>query len=97
MQAVVQQLPGRGAVSLACLTSWVGLVSLEAGWLPFARHAWAFNLWQYFPPWAFVLLGAATLALASPRARADLIAGVERLSSLALTSRASGSGWRAAQ
>ena len=87
-------MPKRGAVSLACLASWVALVSLEAGWAPFARHAWAYNLWQYFPPWTFVLLCAATLALASSRVRAASIACTERLSSLALTSRASGSGWR---
>ncbi|MGH7288518.1 MAG: hypothetical protein ACREI8_10925 [Myxococcota bacterium] len=85
-----------GAVSLACLASWVALVSLEAGWLPFARHAWAYNLWQYFPPWVSVLLGAATLALASSRARQALIAGTARFSSLARASGASGSGWRAA-
>ena len=94
--APVESLPERGWISVAGLAAWGGLVSLEAGWLSFARHAWAYNLWQYFPPWVSLLLGAATLALVSSRARQALLGGVERLSSLVRASVATGSGWRAA-
>ena len=69
-------------------------MSLQAGWLPFARHAWAYNLWQYLPPWAFASLAAAALALASSRVREAALAGAARLSSLAEARHPFGSGWR---
>jgi hypothetical protein len=62
------------AVSLGCLASWTVLVAGQAGWIPWLRHAWATNLWQYFPVWVALALAASTLALCFPCIRLALLA-----------------------
>jgi hypothetical protein len=57
------------------LAAWALLAAIQLGWLPFARHAWAFNLWAYLPGWAAWLLGAASLLLCAPRVRETVAAG----------------------
>jgi hypothetical protein len=61
--------------SLAALASWGLLVALQLGWIPFARYAWAFNLWGYFPGWVAVALGGAALLLCFGPVRATIIQG----------------------
>jgi hypothetical protein len=58
-------------MSVGLLLAWSLLVALQLGWLPFARFAWAFNLWSYLPAWAAWLLGAASLALCVPVVRSS--------------------------
>jgi hypothetical protein len=72
---------------LICLATWGALVSIQLGWVAWARHAWAFDLWQYLPTWASPLLGAAALGLCLARVRRTLLAGGTRLARL-LSSRA---------
>jgi hypothetical protein len=56
-------------MSLGLFAAWSLLAALQLGWLPFARTAWAFNLWSYLPEWAPWLLGAASLSLCAARVR----------------------------
>ncbi len=56
------QLTSR-ALSPAFLVCWFVLVSLQFGWVPGARYAWAYNLWQYLPPEVAVLLAVASLSV----------------------------------
>ncbi len=62
-------------MSLGLFAAWCLLAAAQLGWLPFARHAWAFNLWSYLPCWAPWLLGAGSLLLCAARVRAGVVAG----------------------
>ena len=66
-------------VSLAALACWGLLVALQIGWIPFARYAWAFNLWGYFPSWVGVTLGGAALLLCFGPVRAAIASGGARI------------------
>src|SRR5262245_16165128 len=59
--------------------AWALLAAIQLGWLPFARHAWAFDLWAYLPVWAAWALGATSLALCAPRVRDAIAAGFAAL------------------
>jgi hypothetical protein len=61
-------------MSLGLFAAWSLLAALQLGWLPFARNAWAFDLWSYLPESAPWLLGAASLPLCVARVR-DGISG----------------------
>jgi len=82
-------------ISLAVLGIWGALVSIQLGWLPWARHAWGYNLWQYFPTWTRVLLATATLALCSERVRETLWALATNLCRRSACLRAPGTTWPA--
>jgi hypothetical protein len=64
-------------MSLALFAAWCLLAAMQLGWIPFARHAWAFDLWAYLPAWAGWLLGAGALLLCAQRVRAAAAAGFE--------------------
>jgi len=66
-------------ISVAAAATWLALTSLEFGLVPGVRHAWAFDLWQYLPPWAGWLLGAASLALCVGRVRDAVARACESL------------------
>jgi hypothetical protein len=61
-------------MSAAVLAAWCLLAAIQLGWLPFARHAWGFDLWVYLPGWAGWGFAAASLALCAPRVRAGVVA-----------------------
>src|SRR3990172_10916624 len=93
-ESAMLEIHGRGAmISLAALGTWGALVPLQLGWLPWARHAWGYNLWQYFPTWIQLLLAAGTLALCSVRVRRALLAGGARFSRLSSSLPASRTAW----
>jgi hypothetical protein len=56
-------------MSLGLFAAWSLLAALQQGWLPFARGAWAFNLWGYLPGWAPWWLGAVSLSLCAAPVR----------------------------
>jgi hypothetical protein len=56
-------------MSLGLFAAWSLLAALQLGWIPFARTAWAFDLWGYLPEWAPWLLAAASLPLCAARVR----------------------------
>lgn len=62
-------------MSAGLLGAWALLVAIQLGWIPFARHAWGFDLWAYLPGWASWVLGAASLPLCSRRVRDALAQG----------------------
>ena len=66
-------------VSLAALACWGLLVALQLGWIPFARYAWAFNLWGYFPSWVGATLGGAALLLCFGPVRTGIASGATRI------------------
>jgi len=66
-------------ISLAALACWGVLVALQIGWIPFARYAWAFNLWSYFPSWVGITLGGAALLLCFGPMRAAIASGGARI------------------
>jgi hypothetical protein len=57
--------------------AWCLLAAMQLGWLPFARTAWAFDLWSYLPVWAAWLFGAGALLLCTERVRAGLVSVFE--------------------
>ncbi len=59
-------------MSLGLFAAWSLLAALQLGWLPFARGAWAFDLWAYLPTWASWLLGAISLATCAAPVRAAI-------------------------
>lgn len=54
-------------------------MAAQTGWLPFTRHAWAFNLWAYLPTWVGPLLAAAALLLCFRRVRGALARAASEL------------------
>jgi hypothetical protein len=66
-------------ISVVAFASWCLLVALQLGWFPFARYAWAFKLWGYFPGWVGVTLGAAGLLLCFGSVRSAILSGAARM------------------
>jgi len=66
-------------ISVVAFATWCLLVVLQLGWFPFARYAWAFNLWGYFPGWVGVTLGAAGLLLCFGSVRSAILSGAARI------------------
>lgn len=66
-------------VSIGASATWALLVAAQTGWLPFARHAWAFNLWAYLPTWVGPLLAAAALLLCFRHVRDAVVRAASRL------------------
>jgi hypothetical protein len=83
----------RRALPCICLATWGALVSLQLGWIPWARHAWGFNLWEYLPEWAALLFAAASLTLCAARVRRGLLAAGAHLSGLTPVRRSGAPAW----
>ncbi|HEX5066206.1 MAG TPA: hypothetical protein VFY49_08840 [Myxococcota bacterium] len=66
-------------VSVAALASWLALCALQQGLVPAARHAWAFDLWQYLPGWMAWACAAASLALCAGSVREAVARGCDAL------------------
>jgi len=66
-------------VSIAASATWVLWVAAQLGWLPFARYAWAFNLWSYLPAWVGPLLAAISLSLCFRAGREAVLGAATRL------------------
>jgi len=62
-------------VPAAALSS-VSLVAVELGWVPGARRAWGFTLWQYLPRPFAIGLAATLLALCLPTFRRMVVAAL---------------------
>jgi hypothetical protein len=63
---------GRAYLIVAVLAC-AALVAVQFGWIPFLRHAWGLNLWQYLPAWASFPLALGVLLLCWTRSRSALL------------------------
>ena len=66
-------------LTLVILGSWAILCALQFGWLPFARHAWAVNLWAYQPLPVGLVLAVLALSISNGAVRRALISSIDRI------------------
>ncbi len=57
----------------ASLLVWALLSAAAFAWIPQLRYAWAYNLWQYLPPWWGFISAGMGLVLCAPQVRRRIV------------------------